>query len=223
VSYIIRYQLDEAAKPYSLVQDDWQRSIQEISGLIKASDSCLANSTIKYEHNSFELKDQAINPTDKIINLKDKSSDGNVVLKFVSGDLEKKLMDEVDKKVNIELSYIKQITVYPVLIRQLRRLTKEKLFKKIEYDHRDVETNNINVKNIISKHSRKRPLSKNEQVILNKLLVDWNLEELNYFFNNNDLNEQLNEAAHPSLNHPYFRDVIQSDPLNERMYNYVKA
>ena len=39
-------------------------------------------------------------------------------------------MDEVEKKVNIELSYIKQITVYPVLIRQLRRLTKEKLFKK---------------------------------------------------------------------------------------------
>jgi hypothetical protein len=67
VSYNIRYQLHEAAKPYSLVQDDWQRSIQEISGLIKASDSCLANSTIKYEHNSFELKDQAINPTDKII------------------------------------------------------------------------------------------------------------------------------------------------------------
>ena len=132
-------------------------------------------------------------------------------------------MDEVDKKVNIELSYIKQITVYPVLIRQLRRLTNEKLFKKIEYDHRDFETNNIHVKNIISEHSRKRPLSKNQQVILNKLLVDWNLEELNYFFNNNDLNEQLNEAAHSCLNHPYFRDVIQSDPLNERMYNYVKT
>ena len=29
--------------------------------LIKAADSCLANSAIKYEHNSFELKDQAIN------------------------------------------------------------------------------------------------------------------------------------------------------------------
>ena len=67
-------------------------------------------------------------------------------------------MDEVDKKVNIELSYIKQITVYPVLIRQLRRLTKEKLFKKIEYDLRDFETNNIHVKNIISEHSRKRPI-----------------------------------------------------------------
>ncbi len=101
------------------------------------SDSCLANSTIKYERNSFEIKDQAINPTDKIINWKDKSSDGNVVLKFVSGDLEKKSMDEVDKKVKIELSYMKQemsymkyeksfmkqITVYPVLIRQLWRLT----------------------------------------------------------------------------------------------------
>jgi hypothetical protein len=55
----------------------------------------------------------------------------------VSGDLEKKSMDEVDKKVKIELSYMKQemsymkyeksfmkqITVYPVLIRQLWRLT----------------------------------------------------------------------------------------------------
>ena len=154
----MRYQLDEAAKPYSLVQDDWQRFIQEISGLIKASDSFLANSTIKYEHNNFELKDQVINPTDKIINLKNKSLDGNVVLKFVSGDLEKKLIDEVDKKVKIELSYIKQITVYQVLIRQLRRLTKEKLFKNIEHDHRDFETNNINVNNIISKYSRKQSL-----------------------------------------------------------------
>jgi hypothetical protein len=87
-----------------------------------------------------------------------------------------------------EKSFMKQITVYPVLIRQLWRLTWEKLFKKIEYDHRDFETNNINVKNIISKHSRKRFLSKVEQVILNQLLVDVNKEELNYFFNSNDLN-----------------------------------
>jgi hypothetical protein len=96
--------------------------------------------------------------------LKDKSTDGNVVLKFVSGDLEKKLMDLEQEMTYMkqEMSSMKQITVYPILIRQLRRLTKEKLFKKIEYDHRYFETNNTNVKNIISKHSRKRPLSKNE-------------------------------------------------------------
>lgn len=60
-------------------------------------------------------------------------------------------------------------------------------------------------------------MSNNEQGAINKYLVDWNIDELNSFFKNKDLNDQLNEAAHPCLNHPYFNEVIQADPFNERM------
>jgi hypothetical protein len=66
-------------------------------------------------------------------------------------------------------------------------------------------------------------MSNNEQGVINKLLIDWIIDELNSFFKNKEVNDQLNEAAHPSLNHHYFKEVIQADPFNERMYNYIQS
>jgi hypothetical protein len=66
-------------------------------------------------------------------------------------------------------------------------------------------------------------MSNNEQEVIRKLFLDRNIDELNSFFKNKDLNSQLNEAAHPSLNHHYFKEVIQGDPFNERMYNYIQS
>jgi hypothetical protein len=41
-------------------------------------------------------------------------------------------------------------------------------------------------------------MSNNEQGVINKLLIDWSIDELNSFFKNKEVNDQLNEAAHPS-------------------------
>ena len=214
VYYHKRYQFDEEYQlSYSLTQEDWHKSINEVSKSIKASDSSLANSNIQYEHNSFLLKDQPPFPTDKIIDFKEKSSDGNVIFKFISNDWEKKLTDEIDKKVKVEIekltgeiekqnkkfNFIEQMTVYPVFIRQLRRLTKEKIFEKLGCGSQDFEKNCKDVKYIIGKYSRRRLMSNNEQGVINKLLVDWSIDELNSFFKDKDLNSQLNEDAHPSI------------------------
>lgn len=60
------------------------------------------------------------------------------------------MIDEIDKRVQVEiekqnkkLNFIEQITVYPVFIRQLRRLTKEKIFEKLGCGSQDFAKNCI--------------------------------------------------------------------------------
>jgi hypothetical protein len=86
------------------------------------------------------------------------------------------------------LNFIEQITVYPVFVRQLRRLTKEKIFEKLGCGSQDFEKNCIHVKNLIDKYSRRRIISNDEPGVINKLLLDWNIDKLNSFFKNKDLN-----------------------------------
>ena len=233
VFYGKRYQLDEpVVTPYPFEQDDWQKSVEEISKKIKSYDSCLAGCNLKFENNSFELENQEVTPSEKMENLKAKSSNGKVVMKFVTTDFEKKIKDEVTRQtaeMRNELIGIKKMTIYPILNRQLRRSTKEKMFYELEavkdfdnhYAPRGFDNNCTFLNEIIKKRTNNEKMSKLETQILDTLTTNWSLKELKELFFNQYLTNELNTAAHPNLNNPFFKELVNLDSFYKKMYDYV--
>jgi hypothetical protein len=116
-------------------------------------------------------------------------------MKCVTTDFETKINDEVTRQtadLRNELTGIKKMTIYPILNRQFRGSTKEKMFYEFEavrdfdnyYGPRGFDKNYTFTYEIIKKRTKNEKMSKFETQILETLTTNWSLKELKELFFN---------------------------------------
>ena len=104
---------------------------------IQSKDKNLSDCQIDNDNNSFNnLNFKTINENESMANLKQKSLDGNVILNFISNrdDLlnEFQLQRENMRKKEEKFLKLEEVTVYPLVIRELRKQSRVKIFEQLE-------------------------------------------------------------------------------------------
>jgi hypothetical protein len=186
------------------------------------SDKDLTNFEIKYEQSSFGLNKEhlSINEETTMIDLKTKSSTDVLLLKYVSSFTER--FNQMEKNItelkqsNQELKQsnqeFRQYTLFPLLIRQLRKEVREKIYRAIGLKSDD-KTNCDHLKELIH--------SNNLKELKKKEILNWfSCSELKDLFLDRGYNYDLNCVAHPNLS-KHKVDIYQLGELNIKMYNYL--
>jgi hypothetical protein len=126
IQYKKRYQFDEAVKNYFVLPHQWNEPIVTLTQEIQSKDKSLSGCQIDNDNNSFNnLNFKTINENESMANLKQKSLDGNVIIKFISNrddllnefQLQRENMSKMEKK----FLKLEEVTVYPLVIRELKK------------------------------------------------------------------------------------------------------
>jgi hypothetical protein len=230
VHYKIKHEYDEQIlNTYHLKKEDWESSIRNVTDKIKNEEG-LNNCYIKYEHSSFDIKEdhQPIKETQTMNELKAKSSNDVVLVNFVSSLTDKfnnmeenvRELQQSNQIKSNEINELKQsmdklknFTLYPLLIRQLRKEAKERIIKSSGLKSNDYADSCNYLRELISKKDIKE---------LDKIgILKWfDLSEVQDLFNDKSYNYELNCVAHPRLSE-YKEDIYQLGQFNKKMYDYI--
>jgi hypothetical protein len=135
--------------------------------------------------------------------------------------MEEQQRENIQIRDNREKKFLKleEVTVYPLVIRELRKQSRVKIFEQLERKtSTDVDYKNIclYMKNILKKEN-----SDQLSQIIKKLKSNlWNKKNLQSLFMDNNYNNELNEVAHPHLNE-YKNLIIKSGEFNTKMYFFL--
>ena len=228
INYKVRYQLDDPLKKYSMQNDDHDKSIFEVVKRLKTNDKSLEDCVVNYQHNCFDLNDanQPITKGDKIENLRNKSINGKINISFISNDwnlMFGSIKDEISqlrretsqlRQENIKLS---QSLLFPILIREMIKKLKEKIFKALNFEsinQINYKSNCDNLKKLINVRSERL-----------KIIKEFSIGELEQLFFEDEYITHLNQVAHPDLSQ-FKQELIKSiefynDKLNIKLFDYL--
>jgi hypothetical protein len=105
---------------------------------------------------------------------------------------------------------LNRFTFNPILIRQLRKEAREKIFEEIGRSLIEYQKNCEYVKKLLKNNNHKE-LSK---------IKGFNENELNDLFLDSSYNFELNQVAHPNLLN-YKNEIYELGEFNKKLFDYV--
>ena len=133
INYKLSYEFEESySHRYSPSHEDLEESIEAFTEKIKSINPKFNGAAIKFKHSSFYLKEQTIKPAEKLKDVKQKCED-NILINFVSNSFQQQI-DKMNEKIehqNSKIEKLNRFTFNPILIQQLRKEAREKIFEEI--------------------------------------------------------------------------------------------
>jgi hypothetical protein len=186
-------------------------SIEAFTEKIKSINPKFNGAAIKFKHSSLNLKEQTIKPAEKLKDVKQKCEE-NILINFVSNSFQQQIekMNEKIEHQNSKIEKLNRFTFNPILIRQLRKEAREKIFEEIGRSLIEYQKNCEYVKKLLKNNNHKE-LSK---------IKGFNENELNDLFLDSSYNFELNQVAHINLLN-YKNEIYELGEFNKKLFDYV--